>query len=103
MVVCNWYFVHHDISKFTNLKKIQLLSSGMERIPIDYIEKHGIAVKNANNIYSIPIAEFIVMEVLDYYKHSYIFYNNEKKRKWFKLRDLEELSNKTVGIVGCYS
>lgn len=101
MVVCNWYFVHHDISKFTNLKKIQLLSSGMERIPMDYIEKNGIAVKNANNIYSIPIAEFIVMEVLDYYKHSYMFYNNEKERKWFKLRDLEELSNKTMGIVGC--
>ncbi len=100
VVICNWLFTKHNISDFINLKAVQLLSAGLDRIPMDYADKHNICVRNARGIYSIPIAEFTVMAVLDEYKHSEFFYENQKMHKWCKRRDLDELSDKTVCIFG---
>ena len=76
VVVCNWLFAHYDIQKFQRIKAIQLLSAGFDRLPMDYVKEHNIQVRNAKGIYSIPIAEFTVMTILDAYKYSDYFYNN---------------------------
>lgn len=100
VVICNWLFVRHDIRSFQNLKAVQLMSAGLDRIPSDYIEQHHIRLRNARGIYNIPIAEFTVMAVLDAYKHSDFFYNNQNDCKWEKCRELDELSDKTVCVFG---
>lgn len=100
VVVCNWLFAHYDIQKFQRIKAIQLLSAGFDRLPMDYVKEHNIQVRNAKGIYSIPIAEFTVMTILDAYKYSDYFYNNQKLCIWNKNRNLDELSDKTVCICG---
>lgn len=100
VVVCNWLFAHCDIKKFKRVKAIQLLSAGFDRIPMDYAKEHSIQVRNAKGIYNIPIAEFVVMTVLDSYKCSDYFYNNQRLCIWNKKRNIEELSDKTVCICG---
>ena len=102
-VICNALFLYHDIADFKNLKYIQLTSAGLDRVPMDYIKSHGIVIHNARGVYSVPMAEFAVSGVLQLYKQSKFFYENQKFKKWEKRRDLLELYGKTVLIIGCGS
>ena len=100
-VICNGLFLSHPIEKFTSLRYIQLTSAGFDRVPMDYVQAHGIAIHNARGVYSIPMAEFAISGVLQLYKQSRFFYENQKKCVWEKHRGILELYGKTVCIVGC--
>lgn len=102
-MICNGLFLHHDIGLFPNLRFIQLTSAGFDRVPMDYVNAHGIEIHNARGVYSIPMAEFALCGVLQLYKQSRYFYENQKARKWEKHRGLTELYGKQVCIVGCGS
>ena len=67
-VICNGLFLHHPISRFTNLRYIQLTSAGYDRVPMDEVERRHIEIHNARGVYSIPMAEFAIAGVLDLYK-----------------------------------
>lgn len=102
-VICNGLFLSHPIEQFPNLRFIQLTSAGMDRVPMDYVQSHHIEINNARGVYSIPMAEFAVGGVLQLYKQSRFFYENQRTCKWDKHRGLLELDGKTVVIVGCGS
>lgn len=102
-VICNGLFLHHAIEKFTSLQYIQLTSAGFDRVPLDYVQAHGIAIHNARGVYSIPMAEFAISGVLQLYKQSRFFYENQKKSVWEKNRGILELYGKMICIIGCGS
>lgn len=102
-VICNGLFLHHAIEKFTALRYIQLTSAGFDRVPMAYVQAKGIEIHNARGVYSIPMAEFAISGVLQLYKQSPFFMQNQKERRWEKHRGLLELYQKTVCIVGCGS
>ncbi|MBQ7048002.1 MAG: hydroxyacid dehydrogenase [Clostridia bacterium] len=100
-VICNGLFLYHPIEKFTNLKLIQLTSAGMDRVPVDYVKAHNITLYNAAGVYSIPMAEYAVNAVMQFYKHNAFFVDNQKEKNWIKKRDIKELYGKNVCIFGC--
>lgn len=102
-VVCNGLFLHHPIEDFANLKYVQLTSAGYDRVDMNYIRDKGIHIFNAGGVYSIPMAEFALAGVLELYKQSRFFWDNQKTRSWTKHRGLRELNGKTVCILGCGS
>lgn len=102
-VVCNGLFLYTPIEKFKSLKFIQLTSAGLDRVPLDYIKEHNIKIANARGVYSAPMAEFALAGVLQLYKQSRFFYNNQKAHKWDKHRGLLELTSKNVLVVGAGS
>lgn len=102
-VVCNGLFLYHDIKAFPKLEMVQLTSAGLDRVPLAYIKENGIALYNARGVYSIPMAEWIVLKILELYKHSAGFYKAQEKREWNKDRGLLELYGKTACIVGAGS
>lgn len=102
-VICNGLFLQHPIEKFTNLKYIQLTSAGFDRVPMEYVNAHGITIHNARGVYSIPMAEFAIGGVLQLYKQAKVFAKNQMEHRWEKHRGLLELFGKTVCIVGCGS
>ena len=99
-VICNGLFLYHDIKKFTNLKFIQLTSAGFDRVPMDEVERLGIKIFNARGVYSIPMAEFALTGVLSLYKGFKFFCENQAQKSWVKNRNLIELFNQTVCVVG---
>lgn len=99
-IVCNGLFLHNPVEKFLNLKFVQATSAGLERLPIDYFDKHNIKYCNAKNIYSIPIAEWVIMFILNSYKSMNQFFKQKENKEWIKNRDIEELTNKIVTIIG---
>lgn len=102
-IIGNGIFLSHPIEQFTSLKYIQLTSAGFDRVPMDYVKSNGIEIHNARGVYSIPMAEFALCGVLQIYKQSGYFHENQKVHKWEKHRGLTELYGKQVGIVGCGS
>ena len=100
VIICNGLFLYHDIDKFTFLKTIQVTSAGLDRLPMEKINKRGIKVFNARGVYSIPMAEYALSCVLDIYKKSRFFYENQKKGEWVKNSEITELFGKNVLIVG---
>ncbi|MBQ4109876.1 MAG: hydroxyacid dehydrogenase [Clostridia bacterium] len=99
-VVCNGLFLYHDVKKFTNLKFVQLTSVGMDRVPLDCIKEKGIEIHNARGVYSAPMAEWVILKILEIYKNSFVLYENQKNKKWIKERNLLELTDKNALIVG---
>lgn len=99
-VICNGLFVHHDIAQFSNLRYIQLTSAGYDRVPMDYIQAHGIEIHNAAGVYSIPMAEWTILRILELYKNADRLYANQAAHRWEKDRSWQELSGKTACIIG---
>ena len=102
-VVCNGLFLSHPIENFPNLRYIQLTSAGFDRVDMDYVTAHGIEIHNARGVYSIPMAEFAICGVLQLYKQSAFFRENQRQHLWEKHRGLSELYGKNVLIAGCGS
>lgn len=100
-IIGNGIFLNHSIEDFTSLQYIQLTSAGFDRVPMDYVNEHSIHIYNAGGVYSVPISEFVLKGVLDLYKQSRFFIENQMKHKWLKNRNVKELNEKKVCIVGC--
>lgn len=100
IVVCNSLFLYNPIENFKQLKFIQLTSAGFDRIPMDYIKSSNIQVKNAKGVYSVPMAEWAILMILQLYKKSRIFNQLQSSHNWIKQDDLLELRDKTAIIVG---
>lgn len=100
-VVCNGLFLHNPIEGFTRLRLIQLTSAGLDRVPLDYIRAHGIELRNAAGVYSVPMAEFAVCGILQLYKQSRFFAEKQAGHTWEKHRGLLGLSGKQACILGC--
>lgn len=99
-VVCNALFMHNDIERFKSLQYIQLTSAGTDRVPVDYIFANGIQLHTARGVYSAPMAEWVVLKILEIYKKSRAFYEAQQKQQWIKQRDLQELTGKKAAIIG---
>ena len=62
-IICNGLFLYHPLSRFTNLRYIQLTSAGLDRVPMQDILKRKIEIHSARGVYSVPMAEFAVAGV----------------------------------------
>ena len=102
-IICNGLFLYHPIERFVNLRYIQLTSAGFDRVDLNYVKEKRITINNARGVYSIPMAEFVLARVLEQYKRLDTFREQQKEKKWNKLRDLQELFDKRVLIIGCGS
>lgn len=102
-IICNGLFLYTPPDKFPKLRTVQLTSAGLDRVPMDYMDAHGIKVFNARGVYSAPMAEFAVCSALGFYKRSAFFSAAQSEHRWEKHRGLEELGGKRVVIVGAGS
>ena len=99
-IVCNGFFLYHDIDTFSNLKFIQFTSAGFDRVPVDKIKSRKIKLFNARGVYSTPMAEWALFRVLEYYKQGWFFYQEQKSGRWTKHRGLKEIFGTKVAVIG---
>ena len=99
-VICNGLFLYNDISKFKSLKFIQLTSAGFDRVDMEYIKNNNIEIHNAKGVYSAPMAEWVVLKILEIYKNSKKFHEQQINKKWKMNFSITELSGKKIGFIG---
>ena len=87
-----------------NLKLVQLLSAGYDRVDIEAARKAGVPVSNNRGANSIAVAEHTLMLILAVLKRVVRFHNDVVAGKWrvggFDDQRVYELSRRTLGIVG---
>ena len=100
VLVCYNPFNKLDITKMKNLKWIQLSSIGIDQAPIEYIKENNIKLTNNKGGYSIPMGEWIVLNILQIYKNSMTFHEKQKRKKWKTDMQILEIYQKTIGFIG---
>ena len=77
-------FKNYPYSAFTNLKMLQLSSAGIDHLPVSDWLKDKIIISNAKGVYSAPIAEMIIMNILMGLKRVPQFMSSQKAHEWKK-------------------
>lgn len=85
VIICNNLFQYNEIDNFKSLKTIQLTSAGYDRVPLERIKERDINIFNAKDTYGVPIAEWVILNMLEVYKESFFFYDEQKKKNWKKI------------------
>ncbi len=92
------------LGKCPNVKLIQTLSAGYDRLDLEAILEMGIPVANNGGANAIAVAEHSIALMINVGKRLMLQWDSTtKQRQWrgdLYLRDLSELTDKTVGIVG---
>jgi phosphoglycerate dehydrogenase-like enzyme len=99
-IICNNLFAHHKLDDFPNLKYIQVTSAGLDHMPVREINYQEIELRNAKGVFSAPMAEWVVLKILEIAKKSKHFYQAQADKCWQKNADLIELDGLTASILG---
>jgi D-2-hydroxyacid dehydrogenase (NADP+) len=88
------------------LKWIQAWGAGVDGLLLPEVVKSRVVVTNAGGVHPTPISEHVIGLMLCLCRKLHLFIKNQVERKWERFESwasaeqVEELSGKTVGIVG---
>ncbi len=99
-VVCYRFFCYNDILRFPALKYIHTTSSGLDQMPMDYINAHGIRLCNARGVYSVPMAEFALGSVLQFYRMNELMRTQQRAHVWKQYLKMREFAGRQVTLLG---
>jgi len=88
------------LDKCRKLKWVQVPHIGIERLPMDELQRRGIIVINARGSMGVPIAEHIFCNMLMLCRKSAEILKNQFARSWTKMGGFINLYGKTAGIIG---
>ena len=83
-----------------SLKLFQLTSAGFDGVPLEIYAQKNIAIANAGNVYSAPIAETVVLGMLQIAKKLHKNPNNRRFKLTRGYKEITELQEKNVLIMG---
>lgn len=89
-----------DIYRATKLKWIMVLSAGVDQMPFKAIQERGILITNARGIHKVPMAEYAIAMLLNYYRQNLQFAHQQAEKRWDKSIPTREISGRTMTIVG---
>lgn len=100
-IVCSRGYVKVALKAgLSNLRFIQLLSAGYEGVDLEECTKREIVVSNAANVYSVGMAEFVVLCILRSAKRYNASINNSHVRLLRNYKFITELAGKSVVVLG---
>lgn len=70
IAVGNSLFYYQSAEPFTSLKYLQMTSAGYDRVPVALMKERGVLLRNAEGVYSGPMAEWTLMRMLELAKHA---------------------------------
>lgn len=89
-----------ELDNYPNLRWIQMMSAGVDNLPLAELAKRGITVTNARGAHQVQMTEHIMWSLLTLFRQAHIYIRQQEKKIWNSGVKLEELYGKTVCIVG---
>ncbi|HET7314418.1 phosphoglycerate dehydrogenase [Salinisphaera sp.] len=88
------------IDAAVDLKVISRNGSGMDNVPIDHAERHGIRVRRVSGGNARGVAELAITLIMNLLRH--VSYSNQaiKQARWERLIGME-IVDRTIGVIGC--
>lgn len=94
------YVTEANIKKYSNLKWIQSYRAGYDTVDFNFLNKKGIKFSNAKDIYSIAIAEDVILKILMLNRNVRKYLKDMENKAWKPYFGEPELYKSTVGIIG---
>ena len=94
--VCN----REMLEKAKKLKWIQVLSAGVDGLPLDLISKKGIMLTNGKGIHKNQMSEYAIWAMISLARNSSIIFRNQVNGKWDDSIPQNEINGSTAGILG---
>ncbi|WP_438448586.1 D-2-hydroxyacid dehydrogenase [Gorillibacterium sp. sgz5001074] len=82
------------------LRWIQMLSAGVDGIPLAILADRGIRLTNVRGIHRIQMSEFALLYMLQWCRRPDLHLMNQRNKVWGKNVPVNELYGRTVGILG---
>lgn len=89
-----------NLQDFPALKWIQLTSMGFEQVPEQAVTSRGILVTNNRGGYSIPMGEWVVLNILELAKNRKAAYHNQVGKQWYMDFSVTEIYKRTIAFIG---
>ncbi|MFI9579265.1 phosphoglycerate dehydrogenase [Staphylococcus capitis] len=83
-----------------NLKWIAWYATGVNNLPLDYINDRGIILTNGRGVQAKQLSEFIMTFILDDYKKMRTSYENQRAHKYDSKLTGERVNGKTLLFLG---
>lgn len=88
------------VASMLSLRWVQVLSAGLDMMPLSELEGRGVKVTNASGIHKIPMAEYTFGVMLQAARKMNELYTKQQAAEWDRSLRVEELYGKTLGIIG---
>lgn len=88
------------LTRCQGLKWVQVTSVGIERLPMDMLEKRSVLVTNARGVMGIAIAEDILCKMLMLSRKSRTSMELQREKIWRDPGGMVNLCGKTIGLLG---
>jgi phosphoglycerate dehydrogenase-like enzyme len=83
-----------------NLKWISVFSAGVDNLPFEAIKKQDLVVTNVKGIHKIPMSEYVISMILQYYRSAKQLIENEKNAVWDQRVKMGEINERTLLLLG---
>ena len=88
------------LEKATQLKWIQVLSAGVDNMPLDYIRERGFILTCGRGIHKIHMSEYAIGAMINLARNYHLMFRNQMNGKWNRHVPQGEIYGSTVGILG---
>ncbi|MDF2922863.1 MAG: D-isomer specific 2-hydroxyacid dehydrogenase NAD-binding protein [Paenibacillaceae bacterium] len=88
------------LGAFVKLRWIQVLSAGVDSLPLPVIQERQIKLTNVRGIHQIQISEFAMLLMLQWARRADLHFLNQMDKVWGKRVPSGELYGQTAGILG---
>jgi len=99
-IVFPGFVTEENLKKYPNLKWIQLITAGFDKIDFNAIKNYNLEITNAKGVYSKTIAEDVFCKILTINRNVKYYLNNMETKEWKHILNEPEICNSTVGIIG---
>ena len=100
LVTWGWYDITPLLPYAQNLKWVHSLSVGVDCLLPGEVVNSSIILTNSRGIHSIPVSEHVLTLMLAFSRDFPQMLRNQAKKDWKRPVVLDELHEKTVGIIG---
>lgn len=83
-----------------NLKWIQVVSAGVDLLPLGEIKSRGIILTNAKGVHKTQMSEYAIASMIMLARNFHMMLRNQFEGKWDRSVPQSEICGKTVGILG---
>lgn len=89
-----------NLQRFPNLKWIQIIQAGVEKLPFRYLHERGVRVTNASGIHVVPMSEYVVLCMLHFEKDMERYRALKEQKKYDRTKLVGELMGREALIYG---
>lgn len=84
----------------TALRWIHSWGAGVNSMPLDRIKARNVWLTNSSGIHAYPISETILAMILAFARRLNLFIRYQQNSQWHSEADLDEIHERTIGIIG---